>query len=211
VYLLRTRIAPAPGKGAETQALLTEWIQEDQARKRRQVGLSQHIFGSEGLTFIVTSLAEELGQMERVRKEDTADPDFQARAATLAGLLREAVQSALFESVLTAPPASTPRTVSNQVSVFPAPGKERRILGILEELVKSGQSAGVTLGLWRRVYSSDGPVLQMIGRYADMADLDCERKERQAISREAVAAVSELSRAPIAQRLTEVIVPIPSA
>jgi hypothetical protein len=210
VYLQRTRIAPASGKPAEVRGLLSEWIGEDQARKVRRVGLSQRIFSSEGPTFLVTSLAETLDEIERVRQENAADPDFQARAAKLAHLLGEPVKSALLESIVLAPPPSSPRTVANLVSVFPKPGKERRIVGILEEFVKSGHAAGVTIGLWRRLYSSDGPVLQMVGRYADVAEMDRVRQERREIAREAAAAVSELSRAPIAQRLTEVIVPIPS-
>ena len=208
MYLQRTRIAPAPSKGAEAQSLLSEWIKEDQARKRRRVGLSRRIFSSEGPTFVVTGLAETLDEFERFRHENAADPDFQARAAKLAYLLGEPVKSALLESVVLAPPPGSPRTVANLVSVFPKPGKERRVLGVLEELVKSGHSAGLTIGLWRQLYSSDGPVLQMIGRYADVAEMDRVRQERRDINREAAAAVSELSRAPIAQRLTEVLVPI---
>jgi hypothetical protein len=210
VYLQRTHIAPDPGKGAEIQALLTEWIKEDQARKQGRVGLSRRIFSSEGPAFVVTGLEESLEEIERVRQENAADPDFQARAAKLAGLMSEPVKSTLFESIVLAPPSSSPRTVANLVSVFPKPGKERRILGILEELVKSSHAAGVTIGLWRRLYSSDGPVLQMVDRYADMAQLDRVRQERREINRETAAAVSELSRAPIVQRLTEVVVAIPS-
>lgn len=210
MYRQVTRIQPALGKGLEVRGMLADWVREDQARKKRRVGLGQRIFSSEGATLIVTRLAESLDELESIRKESLADADFQTRAAALAPNLGEPVKTAVFESIVLAPPPSSARTVASYASIYPAPGKERRIVGILEEFVKGAHADGVTMGLWRRIYSSDGPVLQIVGRYADVADMDRVRRERQTAVREAVTAVAELSRAPIAQRITETVVPIPS-
>jgi hypothetical protein len=80
---------------------------------------------------------------------------------------------------------------------------------IVEELAKSGQQAGLRQAASIRIYSSEGSTLELTTLHADLAALDRVRKERAQISAEAVAAVGELSRAPIQQRLFEAVVPFP--
>jgi len=207
MFMQRTRIAPALGKGPEVEALLVERVKAGQARGRR-VGLSRRIFSSEGSLLSVILVADDLAGIERIRQENLADPSFQALATRLGPLVREASTIRVLESILTAPRPGT--TISQLASVSPAPGKEAQVSSMLEEYVKAGQAAGVTIALWRRVFSSDGPMLAVLARYADPAELDRIRKERASITRELVVALGELSRTPIQQRLFEVVVPLPS-
>ena len=204
----RTRIAPALGKGAAVEAELVQAVKNGQAKGRR-VALGRRILSSEGPAFVVTLLADDVAALDAVRRENQADAEFQARGARLAPLLAGPIRQIVLESIITAPPRQG-TTISVLTSAYPAPGKERQIVSILEEWTKSGHEAGVTVGLFRRLFSSDGPTIAAIARYADIAEFDRFRKERAAISREAAMAVSEMSRAPIAQRLTETIVPMPA-
>lgn len=208
MFVQRIRVASAPGKAAEVEAQLVEWVKSDKAGGRR-VGLARRILSSEGPGLVVTRIADDLAGLERIRQEDAASADFRARAGRITPLLREPPRTVLFETILPAPPR-TGTTITVLSTAYPAPGKEGQIVSILEELVRSAQAAGVTVSLNRRVFSSDGSAIATIGRYADLSEFDRVRKERAPILREAGAAVSELSRAPIAQRLTEVVVPIPS-
>lgn len=207
MFMQRTRIVPLPGKSAEVEAQLVDWVRSGQAGGRR-VALARRIFSSEGPVFVVTRLADELAGLEQIRQEDAASADFRARAQRLQPLVAGPPRTVLLESILTAPRRAG-TTIGVLTTASPAAGKEAQVVSILEEVVGSAQAAGVTMGLYRRVFSSDGSAVALVARYADLAELDRVRKERAQIAREAAAAVSELSRAPIAQRLTETILPLP--
>jgi hypothetical protein len=207
MFMQRTRIAPATGKLPEVEALLSERVTAAQGQGRR-VGLARRIFSSDGAALSVTLVADDLAGIERVRQENLADSSFQALVAKTSPLLREAPMVRVLESLLTAPRTGT--TITLLASVSPAPGKEAQVTSRLDEFVRAGQAAGVTTALWRRVFSSDGPMLAVISRYADLADLDRVRKERAEATRDLAAAIGEFLRAPVEQRLFEVIVPLPS-
>ena len=208
MFIQRTRIAPALGKGAAVEAELVQAVKNGQAKGRR-VALGRRIFSSEGPAFVVTLLGDDLAALDAVRRENMADPDFQARGARLAPNLGDTIKQIVLEGIIVAPPRQG-TTITVLTSAYPAAGKERQVVSILEEWTKAGQAAGVTVGLFRRVFSSDGASIAAIARYADLAEFDRFRRERAAISREAAAAVGELSRAPITQRVTETIVPMPA-
>jgi hypothetical protein len=208
VFIQRTRIVPALGKAAVVEAELVQAVKNGQAKGRR-VALGRRVFSSEGAAFVVTLLADDLAALDAVRRENAADAEFQARGARLAPNLGDAIKQVVLEGIVVAQPRQG-TTITVMTSSYPAQGKERQVVSILEEWTKAGQAAGMTLGLFRRVFSSDGPSIAAIGRYADLAEYDRFRKERAAFNREAATAVSELSRAPIAQRFTEVVVPMPA-
>jgi hypothetical protein len=207
MFMQRTRIAPATGRLPEVEALLVERATAAQGWGRR-VGLARRIFSSDGVALSATLVADDVAGIERVRQENLADPSFQALGAKMAPLLREVPTVRMLESLVTAPRTGT--TITVLASVSPAPGKEAQVTARLDEFVRAGQAAGVTTGLWRRVFSSDGPMLAVISRYADLAELDRVRKERAEATRDLAAAIGELLRAPVEQRLFEVVVPLPS-
>ena len=78
---------------------------------------------------------------------------------------------------------------------------------IIEEFVTANQQAGRRQAAFARIYSSDGPVLEVTTLYADLAEADRVRRESAQTNAAVVEAVGELSRAPIQQRLFEVVVP----
>jgi quinol monooxygenase YgiN len=205
----RTRIYPALGKAQEVEAILTEAVEAGQGQGRR-VGLARRILTSEGPGLVVTLVADDVAAIDRIRQQNQADAAFQARAARLASLVREPTKQTLLERV-GAGAVRTGVTVVSFATASPAPGKEAQVLSILDEFVKDGQGAGVAIALWRRIFSSEGSTVAVLARYADLAELDKVRKERASITRAAVAAVGELSRAPVQQRILETVVALPPA
>jgi hypothetical protein len=208
-YSLRQRIFPALGKEAEVRAQLTDWAKSLQG-KGRDIALLSRIYSSEGSALVAVSRAEELSELERQRIENASDADWQARAARLIPLLRAPVQTGLFESIIPVPTTGPAPGIVVRGQGYPAIGKDRQVRSIVEEFVKAGQQAGLRQGMNARIYSSDGSMLEVTTLYADLAEVDRVRKERAQITAAAVAAVGELSRAPIQQRIFDVVVPFPT-
>lgn len=208
MFMQRSWIAPALGKGHQVEAEVAEYWKSTQAKGRR-VAVGRRILSSDGPMVTVTTFAEDMAQLDQLRRDAMADTGFQAHAAKVSPLLREPVKTFVLESIVAGSPRSG-TTIGVTAVAFPAPGKERQVVSICEELVRSGQGAGLATSLWRRIFSSDGPMILVMTRYADLAEFDRVRKERAQITREAATAVSELSRAPIAQRVVETIVPLPA-
>jgi hypothetical protein len=206
----RTRLPPALGKGAEAKRLLADHVRQLQGPGQR-LTLSELIFSADAPMLLVTQVAPELADVERARKSRLTDPDFQARAGQVLPLLRDPPRSTLWESVVEMPANPPPTTISQIVFAYPAPGKDRELEGIARELIQELQKMGQLVSLWRRMYSSDGPMLQLFGRYADLADLDRARKARAELSARMTPALEAVSRAPMQHRLAETIVPLPPA
>ncbi|HEY3107660.1 MAG TPA: hypothetical protein VGL23_02850 [Chloroflexota bacterium] len=210
-YTLRQRIYPALGKEAEVRAQLTDWVKHLQGQGR-DVALLSRLLSSEGLALVALTRANDLAEIERQRRANLADPDWQARAARVVGLLRAPVEAALFEAIVEVPTGAglpAPGIVA-RAQGYPAVGKEQQARSIVEEFARAGQQAGLRQGASARIYSSEGSMLEVTTLYADLAELDRVRKERAEISRQAATAFHELSRAPIAQRIFEVVVPFPN-
>ena len=208
MYSQRQRIYPALGKEREARAQLEDWVRTRQA-KGRDLALLTRIFSSEGSALVVLGRAEELSTIEEWRRSNAADPDFQARSAKLVEIVRQPVQTSLFDMVIPVPRGSG-GTIVVRAHGYPKPGKERPARSIVEELARSGQAAGVRQGVGVGIYSSTGSVIELTTVYADLAELGRVRKERASIMGEATRAFGELSRAPIAQRMFEVVVPFKS-
>ncbi len=211
MFMQRTRLAPAFGKEVEVREAIADIVRGWQAKGRR-VELSQRIISSEGTLLVVTSLADDIGELETMRRENLADQTFQKHVAHVSPLLRDTAKTLLAESLLMAPSTLTgpPPTVTQLLSFYPTPGKESDLIRILEERVRSAHADGIRAGLWRRIYSSDGPAMLMVARFADLSDLDRHREARRSGVQAVAATIGELSRAPVQMRLTEAVVPMPS-
>jgi hypothetical protein len=208
MYTHRQRILPALGKEAEVRAQLTDWVKQLQS-KGRNIALLQRLFSSEGPGLLVSTRADDLNALEKIRHENLADADWQARAAKLVALLRGSVQSVVAEQVIPGS-GSGPVGVVQRALGFAALGKENQFRSITEEFVRSSQAAGVRMGMGVRVYSSTGSVLEVTSIFPDVAALDRTRQERLPITREVVQGLHEISREPILVRLFEVLVPFPN-
>lgn len=210
MFMQRHRIYPALGKEAEVRALLTDWVRHAQGQGD-QAALAQRILSSEGPNLVVARRYDDLVTLDKTRQANLADADWQARLATLSALIREPVRTVLDESLIQpSGRSSAPTGVLRRAGYQPALGKERQVRLMLEEFVQNGQAAGHTqLSLWQRVFSEVGVQFSITATYADMAELAQVRQARAAIRQTLVEAVSELSRAPVAVRLFEVLVPFP--
>src|SRR5688572_3808043 len=113
----RTRIQPALGKAPDVRAQMSDWVKHGQSKGRR-VALGVQLFSSEGINFVVTTLAEDLAGIEKIRQENSADADFQARAAKLASSLAVPIQTVVLEGLVAAP-ARTGTTISQIARVHP--------------------------------------------------------------------------------------------
>jgi len=66
VYMHRSRLAPALGKTAEAKRLLADHVRHLQGQGQR-LTLSERIYSSEGPMLLVTHVAGELADIERVQ------------------------------------------------------------------------------------------------------------------------------------------------
>lgn len=208
MYTQRQIIHPALGKEAEVRALLTDRIRN--AQSKRDVALLTRLFSSEGPALVVATRVPNLETLDSHRKENLADSDFQAFAARLSTLLSGPVLSHITEVLIPMSGSGAPGVVQRAVG-FPAPGKERQVRSICEEFVKARQGLGIRASLGTRIFSATGSAIEVTTVYADLAALDKVRKEHSQLARDASQAVSELSRAPIQQRLFEPLVPFKSS
>lgn len=209
MFMQRTRIQPALGKAPDVRSQLSDWVKHAQGKGRR-VALGVQLFSSEGLSFVVTTLSEDLAGIEKIRQENNADADFQARAAKLSSSLAESIQTVVLEGLVAAP-ARTGTTISQIARVYPSIGKAPAVRQALEGFVRDRQGSGVTVALWQRIFSSDGLGYAMISRYADLSELDKQRQAgRQAVTDLGTALAGQV-RAPAQIRVYETIVAMPPA
>jgi hypothetical protein len=212
MFTQRHRIHSALNKEAEGRALLTDWVRYAQGQGD-QAALIQRILGSEGANLVVARRYDDLATLDKTRQANLADADWQTRLAKLSALIREPVRTTLEESlILPSSRRSGAGRLIQRVFSWPAFGKEQQMRSMLEEFVQNGQAAGQPqLGLWQRVFSEVGVQFISATTYADMAELAQVRQARATIDQTLVEAVSALSRAPVAVRLFEVLVPFPSS
>ena len=209
VYIHRTRLAPALGKLPEVRRLLADHVRHLQGQGQR-LALGEQIFSSERPMLLVTQVANELDELEQARRGRLTDADFQARAGQIVSLCAEPPRSSLWESIVDMPPNPPPTTIGQLVFFYPAPGKITQLEQVLGENARELQKMGQRTSLWRRIYSSDGPMIQALSRYADLADLDRVRKASASFLEQRALSVAELSRAPASRRLSETVVPFPA-
>ena len=68
MFMQRTRLAPAFGKEVEVRDQVAGIVRSWQAKGRR-VALGQRIISSEGALLVVTNLADELAELDQLRRE----------------------------------------------------------------------------------------------------------------------------------------------
>jgi hypothetical protein len=209
MYQLTQRVLPALGKEAEVRAMLTEGAQRDQATKGRNVAVSVQLFSPDGPAFIVVTRADDLTTLERYRHENLEDADWRHRVAELLPRLRAPVVTMVAERLIAAG-GSGPVGIVTRAAGFPALGQEREFRSITEDFVKASQAAGVRISMSQRIFSPIGVVFGVQAAYTDMAAFDKSRQERASATREVLRAAHQISRAPIIQRLFEVLVPLRS-
>jgi hypothetical protein len=209
VYLLRHRIHPALGKEAEVRADLIEHVKREQSKGRR-VGLTQLLFSTEGPILVVGRWFDDLATLDQQRHAQLADAEWQEATLSLRLRSRDSIKTTLSESLIDPVPSGGTVGVVQRAFFYPALGKERQARAILEEFVRAAHASGRTqLSLWQQVFGVDGAVFTLLRTYADLSELDTVRKERRALVEALVTAIHEVSRAPAALRLFEVLVPPP--
>ena len=203
------RIYPTLGKEAEVRAFITDWVKHAQEQGER-AALLQRIYSSEGSMLAVLRQYDDLAAADARRRDNLADADWQARVARLNTLIRGPLQQALAESIVPIVRSDDPVGIVQRVFFYPASDKAGELRGRLEAFVRAEHAAGRNqVGLAQLIFSGTGPVQIVTATYADMAELDRRRIERESVVQPFAAAAALLCRAPIAQRLFEVVVPLP--
>src|SRR5438128_12549538 len=85
VYMHRIRMAPALGKTADARRILADHIRHMQGQGQR-LTLSERIFSSEGPMLLVTEVAPEPADIERIRRSPLTASDFQSRPGQVVAL-----------------------------------------------------------------------------------------------------------------------------
>ena len=132
MYIQRTRLAPALGKVPEVRRLVVDNVKHQQGKGQR-IALSERIFSSEGPMLLVTQMAPEIADIERVRRSRLTDTDWQARAGQIVALLSEPPRATLWESVVEPQPNPATVTIGQLVFFHPAIGKQRQMEELLTE------------------------------------------------------------------------------
>lgn len=204
---VRTRIYPKLDKVAETRDFMAAWVKLGQ-QKGRASALAQRIYTSEGPMLMVPRQYEDLAAADAQRREDWADSAWVERANTLATLVREPIRTTIEESVVPLATRNLQVSTVRRVFFYPAMDRVGEYRSKLAEYVQAAHADGRgQISLMQQIFSDAGPVFILTTTHADMAELDRVRRERVAVSQAFVASLAGISRAPVAVRLLEVVVP----
>jgi hypothetical protein len=209
MFMLRHRIHATLGQEAEVRAFMSDWVRHAQ-EEGESVALAQRIFSSEGSVLVVARRYEDLEALDERRRAHQADADWQARVARLGTMIREPVRQTLEENLVPPIAGTAPIGVVLRAFFQPAAAKIGQVRSTLEEHVRDEQAAGRgQIGLFQHIFSEAGATFTVTATHADLAELARVRQERAAAIQAITAAVGEMSRAPVAVRLLEVVVPFP--
>ncbi len=103
MYIQRTSLYPTFDKIFELRALLEERVKARQAQGIT-IGLQEQLFGPEGPAFTVVIRHDDLGGVERLRRQMITDPEFQAFLAKVGAVSRAPAKMELFEVLMPFPP-----------------------------------------------------------------------------------------------------------
>ena len=106
MFIERVRIYPALGKEPELRAVLEEWVKKRQAQGM-EFSLSVQLYAPEGATFVNSSKFRDLAEVETRRRQNQADPAYQAVAAKVASLSRIPAKRSLYEVLVRYPGKAT--------------------------------------------------------------------------------------------------------
>jgi hypothetical protein len=206
---VRVRIYPKLDKVAEVRDFLAAWVKRGQ-EQGEQSALAQRIFTSEGPMLMIPRRYDDLAAADARRHENLADSGWQERLATLSTMIREPIRQSIEESVV---PMATPIPnpgIIRRAFFYPAVEHAPDYRARLAEVVQTGHAQGRgRVALAQQVFSEAGPVLVVTTTHPDMADLDRVRRERAADVQALITSLAGISRAPVAVRLLEGIVPFP--
>ncbi len=96
MFIQRVHIYPAAGKEPELRAALEEWAKKRQAQGV-VISLTVQLFNPEGTAFATTTKFRDLAELENRRRQNLADPAFQAAVAKFASLSRAPAKFELYE------------------------------------------------------------------------------------------------------------------
>jgi hypothetical protein len=91
-FVIRNRICPAPGKGAELRALLEERAQKDRPPGLAGARLSRQVASVDGPAFVVTLYFAGMAGIDEVRSTNDQDSTFQPYIDRVASLSRTPFQ-----------------------------------------------------------------------------------------------------------------------
>ncbi|MGH2361787.1 MAG: hypothetical protein ACRDGM_14745 [bacterium] len=106
MFIERVRIYPALGKEPELRAVLEEWAKKRQAQGM-EISLSVQLYGPEGPTFVNSAKFRDLAEVENRRRQNQADPAFQAVVAKVDSLCRVPAKRSLYEVLVRYPGKAT--------------------------------------------------------------------------------------------------------
>ncbi len=96
MFIQRVHVYPAAGKEPELRAALEEWAKKRQAQGA-VISLTVQLFNPEGTAFATTTKFRDLAELENRRRQNLADPMFQAAVAKFASLSRAPAKFELYE------------------------------------------------------------------------------------------------------------------
>ena len=208
---VRVRIHPTLGKEADVRAFMADWVKSAQEQGEK-LGLAARIFSSEGSMLLVPRRFDDLAAADARRRETLGDAAWQERLAKLTTMIREPVRQTIEETIV--PPTTSDLSkvgIVQRAFFYPKLDKVGEVRSTLESFVREAHASGMNrVGLSQQLFSENGPLQVVTALRTDLADLDRQRQERAATVGALVAAISPKLRAPIAVRLLEVVVPLPS-
>lgn len=209
MYIQRIIHVPALGKGAELRAALEERNAAGNAAAPHALGVT--MFALEP-AFVHSIRFESLGAIEAYQERQQGNAAFQAQAGKIAACLARPQGVLLYEDLM-GTELTTPAKFLVRNRVSPAPGKVAELRAALEERIKTSHPPGVAgARLSRQVASVDGPAFVVSLFYTSMAGMDEHRSANDKDLSFATYAnkVASLSRAPMQQRVTRILIPFPS-
>ena len=102
MYVLRTLITPALGKGPEVRQLLEEWVQDRQT-KGQSFMLTRQVLGPEGASFVITGRYPDLAAYEQQLQALAQDRTHLSALAKVTERLRGPMRQELFEILVPFP------------------------------------------------------------------------------------------------------------
>lgn len=213
MYVQRESSYPAPGKGAELRACLEERVKAAHA-KGRAASLAVQLFaGAAGAGYVRNIRFQDLAAYDATRRQNQADPAFQALTQKITPLLSRPNAIELFEVLIPFPATPVMRApfFSQRALNYPAVGAGPDLRPLLEARVKAYQASGRRASLSTSVYADDAPVFALTVSFQDLAALDSFRSYIQSdpALQALTARAARLIRQPNKLGLAEVLIPMP--
>lgn len=207
VIIQRLSIFPEPAKAGEARSLAEEIVRSSSFTNVR-ISLSQIIFG-EIPTLSASIVHDSLEDVEKLRDTLLSDQSYLDGAAKLNTMVRQPTIIRILAGVVEPVGGVTPNARYSQLAVFP-PNNESQdeVRGILEEFSKDQQADGRPLFRMAQIlFSHNGPTFILLDSYETLTELENLTQQRAPKVNELRASLSGKLRAPVSQRIQEVIVP----